>query len=210
MQITRRKILEYLINNPGTSAGELGRVLEMTPANIRYHLDLLLENDEVQISGQRPAGGAGRPIYLYNLSSKTLGDSIFPLLEVIFETLPEHPDSDEILEKIVSNLVKNHLPEDSNPITRYNKAIGYLNKLNYHASWDARPDGPRVELRHCPYRDLALDNPLICQVDQKLLSRLFQIPLKLAQKRTFGNNPFSPCIFKPPPFKGEKGFTQKV
>ena len=205
MQITRGKILDYLLHNPGTSAGELGRVLEMTPANIRYHLDILLENGEVQISGQRPAGGSGRPIYLYNLSSQTLGDNLLALLEAIFETLQEHTDSEMILELIASNLAKNHMPEKTNPITRYNLAVEYLNRLNYHASWNARPEGPRVELRHCPYHDLALNHPLICQVDQIILSSLFQIPLKLAQKRTFGNNPFSPCIFNPAKDQEEKG-----
>ncbi len=196
MQITRSKILQYLQFNPGKSAGELGRFLEMTTANIRYHLNILLDMGEVQISGQRPAGGAGRPIYLYNLSSQTLGDSLPGLLGAIFESIEKHPDPDSILEMIASRLADKHLPGKVNRITLYNLAVEYLNSLNYHASWGAHPEGTRVELRHCPYRDLARTNPLICQVDQILLSKLYQIPLILTQKRVFGNNPFSPCIFQ--------------
>ena len=205
MQITRSKILQYLQHNPGKSAGELGRYLEMTTANIRYHLDILLENEDVQISGQRPAGGAGRPIYLYNLSSQILGGSLPELLEAVFESIKKHPDPDPILEMIASRLADKHLPEKVNLITLYNQAVEYLNSLNYHASWGAHPEGPRVELRHCPYRDLARTNHLICQVDQILLSNLFQIPLILTQKRDFGNNPFSPCIFQTSNSQKEKG-----
>ena len=196
MQITRREILNYLQHNPGTSAGELGRVLEMTTANIRYHLNILLGKGEIQISGRRPAGGAGRPIYLYNLSSQTLGDSLPGLLEAVFESLENHPDPDLIIEMIAFRLADKHWPGKGNRITLFNQAVEYLNGLNYHASWGAHSEGPRVELRHCPYGDLALTNPLICQVDQILLSKLFQIPLILIQKRVFGNNPFSPCIFQ--------------
>ena len=205
MQITRSKILHYLQHNPGKSAGELGRVLEMTTANIRYHLDILLEGGDVQISGQRPAGGAGRPIYLYNLSSQILGDSLPGLLEAVFKTIEKHPDPELILEMIASRLADKHSPEKVNLITLYNLAVDYLNYLNYHASWGAHSEGPRVELRHCPYRDLAQTNPIICQVDQILLSRLFQIPLTLTQKRVFGNYPFSPCIFQTSQSQKEKG-----
>lgn len=196
MQPTRREILNYLQHNPSISAGELARVLDMTPANIRYHLDILLEKGEVQISGQRPAGGAGRPIYLYNLSSQTLGDSLPELLEAVFESFENHSDPDLIIDMIASSLANEYWPGKGNRITLFNQAVEYLNGLNYHASWGAHPDGPRVELRHCPYRDLAQTNPLICQVDQLFLTKLFQLPLFLTQKRVFGNNPFSPCIFQ--------------
>jgi predicted ArsR family transcriptional regulator len=196
MQITRSKILNYLQHNPGKSAAELGRVLEMTPANMRYHLDILLDQGEVQISGQRPAGGAGRPIHLYNLSSQTLGDSLPALLQAVFASLEKHPDPDPLLEMIASSLADKHLPGKNNRVTLYNLAVEYLKSFNYHASWGAHPEGPRVELRHCPYGDLARTNPKICQVDQILLSKLFQIPLILTQKRVFGNNPFSPCVFQ--------------
>lgn len=205
MQRTRSKILHYLHLNPGKSAGELGRFLEMTTANIRYHLDILSDKGDIQISGQRPAGGAGRPIYLYNLSSQSLGDNLAGLLEAVFESIEKHPDPDSILEMIASRLADKHLPEKVNRITLYNLAVEYLNSLNYHASWGAHLEGPRVELRHCPYRDLARTNPLICQVDQLLLSRLFQISLVLNQKRVFGNNPFSPCTFQTSQSQKEKG-----
>ncbi len=205
MQATRKKIIDHLFHNPEASAGDLGRVLEMTPANIRYHLGILLENNQVQISGQRPAGGSGRPLYLYNLSSETLGDNLLTLLDVLFETLEEQKESEKILESIATKLAKSFLPDNVNLITRYNAAVDHLNKLNYHASWDASPEGPRVALRHCPYRDLALSHPQICQVDQILLSGLFQIPLHLTQRRRFGSNPFSRCIFNPAQDQKEKG-----
>jgi predicted ArsR family transcriptional regulator len=53
----------------------------MTPANIRYHLDILEKEGLVQVGDKRPTGGAGRPILLYRLTSFSLGDNMIPLLE---------------------------------------------------------------------------------------------------------------------------------
>lgn len=197
MQKTRQNILSFLIYNPGSSAADLARALEMTPANIRYHLNLLLDEGKIQTSGRRSAGGAGRPISLYNLSSKNLGDSLQPLLAAFLEVLSEQ-ENEAFLERVGDMMVQTKAGQIPNRIQRFNQAVEYLNDLNYHANWEARPEGPRVELRHCPYKDLALSHPRICLIDQRIISKLFNTPMVLIQKRTFGNNPFSPCVFQNP------------
>ena len=196
MQNTRTEILDYLATHPGSTVGEISHFLDMTPANIRYHLVILEDENFIQISGQRSAGGAGRPILLYNLTPQILGDNLPRLVEVMLDTLKELAEPDPILDLIASKLTDNYSTDKANPITRYNTAVEQLNQLKYHAGWGAHPEGPRVELRHCPYQDIADKNSLICQVDQKLVSHLFQIPFRLTQKRDFGSNPFSPCIFQ--------------
>jgi len=167
----------------------------MTTANTRYHLGILENEGLIQVSGQRPAGGAGRPILLYNLTSQTLGDNLIFLLETILSGIGEKENSSLELNQIAEGMTK-ELPEISkHRITRFNQAVLYLNQLNYHASWEVTLQGPQVELRHCPYRGLATQNFLLCQMDEQILSKLFQVPLGLVQKRFFGKNPFSPCIF---------------
>lgn len=193
MQKTRQLILGYLQTNPGTAAADLSRALDLTAANIRYHLEILLNQGFIQISGQRPAGGAGRPIQLYDLSARSLGDSLLPLVEALLAVLEDQP---QLLESIAIKISEKLLNKEKNPINRYNQSIEFLNGLNYHASWGAHPDGPGVEFRHCPYRNLALTNPDICLIDQKLVSILFDLPLTLTQKREFGKNPYSPCLFE--------------
>ena len=197
MQSTRQQILAYLNTHPAASAVEISRSLDLTPANIRYHLGLLSESGLVQVSGKRGTGGAGRPIKLYNLTSSSLGTNIELLLGAILESLAVKKSANSNLRSIAETLAAKTNLNPDNRILRFNQALEYLNQLNYHASWEAHPDGPQVMLRHCPYRDLARDHTHLCQFDNHLISILFDTPLELTQKRSFGKNPFSPCIFKP-------------
>ena len=87
MQPTRMKILRYLEKFPSSSAREISRYLDMTAANIRYHLEFLVDSEKVQISGERPTGGAGRPILLYTLTSAVIGINLIPLLEAVIESI---------------------------------------------------------------------------------------------------------------------------
>lgn len=197
MQKTRQQILTYLNTHPGATALEISRYLDLTPANIRYHLGLLVTSGLIQISGKRGPGGAGRPTKLYNLTSRFLGSNIESLLAVILETLGSDISADETLRSIAEIMAEKAGLKPGYRIQKYNQALEYLNQLDYHANWEAHPQGPQVILRHCPYRDIAKDQDQICQIDSYLLSILFDTNLELTRKRSFGTNPFSPCIFKP-------------
>jgi len=197
VQKTRQQILTYLNTHPGATALEISRYLDLTPANIRYHLGLLVTSGLIQISGKRGPGGAGRPTKLYNLTSRSLGSNIESLLAVILETLGSDISADETLRSIAEIMAEKAGLKPGYRIQKYNQALEYLNQLDYHANWEAHPQGPQVILRHCPYRDIAKDQDQICQIDSYLLSILFDTNLELTRKRSFGTNPFSPCIFKP-------------
>ncbi len=196
MQITRERILSYLESHPPSSAGEISRYLEMTTANIRYHLDILVEEGFVLVSGKRPAGGVGRPILLYTLTSFSLGDNLIPLLGAFLAGMDDSENLDHLLTQIAEDLIQGKIEGKRIRVQRFNEAVEFLNTMHYHASWEARPQGPRVELRHCPYRDLAQTHPALCKLDQIMLWELLGSELVLSQKRTFGNNPFSPCVFE--------------
>lgn len=198
MQTTRADILEYLKTRHSTSAAVLGRFLEMTPANIRYHLAILEEEGLVQVSGQRSGGYAGRPVLLYNLTSHTLGDNVLELLGILLKALGEEGDFQGMLNKVSGLMLEGYKTEKGNLISTYNQAVAFLNERYYRASWKATPDGPQIELRHCPYQELTITHPQLCQLDEQVVSSLFNTELELAKKRDFGKNPFSPCIFKPP------------
>lgn len=196
MQSTRERILAYLEDHPPSSAGEISRYLEMTSANIRYHLEILEDKEFVRVSGKRPTGGAGRPILLYSLTAFSRGENLIPLLGGFLSVLNESESPDQIMSEIAEYLVQGKIRERVNRIKRFNQGVEILNSMQYNASWEARSQGPRIELRHCPYRDLAHAHPNLCQLDQKLLRRIFGAELTLVQRRADGKNPLSPCIFQ--------------
>ena len=156
MQSTRERILAYLNDHPPSSAEEIGRYLEMTPANIRYHLEILEGEGYVGVSGKRSPGGAGRPILLYSLTSFSLGENLIPLLEGFLSLLNQSESPDQVMNEVAANLIQGKVAGKRNRVARFNQGVELLNTMHYHASWEARPQGPRVELRHCPYQDLAL------------------------------------------------------
>lgn len=198
VQKTRAKILDYLDTHPSSSAAEISRFLQLTPANIRYHLTILEKRALVQITDLRPAGGSGRPILLYNLTSQNLGTNLQHLMGVLLDVIQEDDEYEVLLDRITNGFLKDFQPETGNRISIYNQAILFLNENNYRASWKATPEGPQIELRHCPYYDLAKTQPQLCQIDEKVISKIFETELLLTKKRDFGTNPFSPCVFKPP------------
>ena len=126
------------------------------------------------------------------------------LLEAFLEWMENTRVADQI-EKEIAGLLVGELTPAENRIQRYNQGIQFLNQHRYHASWEARPEGPRITLRHCPYQDLAEKHPLLCQVDEQLLSKLIAEDMTLSAKRQFGNNPYSPCIFNPRVFQEQQG-----
>lgn len=204
MQATRRQILAYLEEHPRSSAAEICRFLDLTKSNIRYHLDILVQDGLVQVTGKRSPGGAGRPILLYNLSPHSLGNNIYSLLKDLLEWISRSEHDEDALREIAGLMCEGGGNLPVSRIKRYNQGISFLNERHYRASWEARPEGPQVSLRHCPYQDLAQDNPLICELDEALLTQLFGRDMVLTRKRQVGKDPLSPCVFNPRS-AGEKG-----
>jgi len=71
---TKRRIVERLKRADAT-AGELAKVVDMTEAGVRQHLDALAENGLVT-SHPRPAQGRGRPPTVWTLTD--LAQDLFP------------------------------------------------------------------------------------------------------------------------------------
>jgi predicted ArsR family transcriptional regulator len=103
---------------------------------------------------------------------------------------------DQNLREVGQNIIQGKLEEKRNPIERFNQGIEFLNAMHYHANWEARPLGPRIELRHCPYRDLAQAYPILCDLDHNLLQDIFGRQLTVIQLRTRHDEPLTSCIFQ--------------
>jgi predicted ArsR family transcriptional regulator len=114
----------------------------------------------------------------------------------MLDVLKESDSRDQTLGAISNKLIQGKAAERRTRVQRFNQGVELLNTMHYHASWEARPQGPRIELRHCPYRDLAQRHPLLCPLDQSMLDRVFGTNFKVIKLRTEEERPFSPCIFQ--------------
>lgn len=68
---TRERVLSAVLTHGPISALELGKLLGLTPAAIRRHLDSLQKADQVEVKLIRGEGGAGRPARRFVASQRS-------------------------------------------------------------------------------------------------------------------------------------------
>jgi len=168
----RVRILDYIRSYQTGSVAELSRVLGVTGANIRHHLAILESYGLVEIVGQRK-DGRGRPLNVYGLSRRMLGDGLDELASGLLEawlvgiedrTVQARLRS--LAERLAGNLKKDG--ERSVP-RRLAQAINRLNEMHYQARWEASAAGPRLIMGHCPFSAIILYHPELCQLDAYLV-----------------------------------------
>ena len=141
----RQRILAYLQTHPGVTAGEIGRALRVTPANIRHHLSILVSDGRAKVLGERRGQGRGRPLQVYGLGDTFIGDNLSGLadaaLSIWLESLsPEARDS--ALQALAARLIPGAADERNAAITRrLALTIERLNKLHYQPRWEAHAQG---------------------------------------------------------------------
>jgi len=171
---TRLRILETLRKQQTASVHELSSALAMTGANVRHHLAVLESNDLIELVSQRREG-RGRPVNVYGLSRRVLGDGLDGLAGAMVEVLLR--DASEAVQEAGLRSValrlggKNIAGPNTRPPRRLNQAVDRLNELHYQARWEAGVDGARIILGHCPYAAIIAAYPELCRMDTYLLEQ---------------------------------------
>jgi predicted ArsR family transcriptional regulator len=76
---------------------------------------------------------------------------------------------------------------------RLNLTVEKLNQMNYHARWEAGPEGPRVLFGNCPYALILEKHPELCRMDQAMLQKLTGQPAR--QIFRTGKDGSTVCVF---------------
>ena len=196
----RQRILNYLKKQRSVSAAQIGRGLNMSAANVRHHLSILLGDGRIALIGEKRRGGRGRPVKIYGLSEKSLGDNFALLSDIILGELLEGlspAKRDGVINAIARKLALQFGDDNLNdPITkRLTIIVEKLNELYYQARWEAGAQGPRILFAHCPYAAIIEKRPELCYVDEALVGKLMNT--KTRQLAKIGQQPAgSPyCVF---------------
>jgi len=199
MPPSRKLILDYLERNPYTSPAELSRALQMTAANIRHHLGVLVDEGAVAAVARRVARGRGRPARLYALSSQARRHNLDGLAAALLGTLlDEQPveDQNSILREIADRLMGSETPGSATSLAqRLTQAVQHLNRMGYNARWEAHSQAPRLVLGHCPYAAILPHHPELCRMDAVLLERLAGTPVKQEKKLAADSRGAKYCLF---------------
>lgn len=202
MKTTRQRVLEYLRNKPGASALEISRALALTPANIRHHLRILLDEGAIQISAERASGERGRPTLLYSLAQQARAHNLGGLASALLSVLTQAGGEEgrlRMLDEVAQQMAGQPEAGAAHLTSRLNACIRHLNELNYQARWEAHVHGPRLILGHCPYAAILPDHPELCQIDAFLLQRLLGVAVAQIAKLAPHPQGGRVCIFRVSP-----------
>lgn len=187
MTSTRQRLLDYLLSQRSATAREIGRALQITPADARYHLEVLTREGLVVAV---PAGGVarfharpGRPARRYGLASFGWRDN-FDLLcgALLAEALADLPASgrEAFLRRVAARLAaarRNEWHRNASLTARLVAAIQRLNELGYPGRWEARPGAPRLILERRPFATLLEQHPEADPLDIYLIEALLGVQI---------------------------------
>ncbi|RMF45129.1 MAG: ArsR family transcriptional regulator [Anaerolineae bacterium] len=197
MHPTRQQILEYLERNQRATAKELSRALKVTPANVRHHLRILLEDNWIEPVETRRPRGRGRPTQVYALAPQWQADNLSGLLHALLKQIPPEGRTAafESLSKALSD-AQPPLPPERHLTHHLIQTVKCLNTMHYRARWEAHATAPRIRLNHCPYAAILEAHPELCELDAHLLSHLLHRPVRQTAKRE--NSPTGGlfCLFE--------------
>jgi predicted ArsR family transcriptional regulator len=196
---TRLRILDYLRKQQSASVRELSHSLAMTGANIRHHLAVLESNNLIEFINQRREG-RGRPVNIYGLSRRALGDGLDELAGAMFDVWLKNA-TDEVreagLRSVALRLGGKNLPDFGILLhRRLTQAIDRMNELHYQARWEASVDGPHVILGHCPYTAIIALYPELCRVDMFFLEQQTGLPVEQMARLQPGAKGYPYCAFR--------------
>jgi predicted ArsR family transcriptional regulator len=189
--------MDYLGSKQIGTAPGIARALNITAANVRHHLSILLEEGAIEIVGERRAGGRGRPSFLYALSGHTHQHNLDRLSSALLEELLSQNSNEEIslvLKRITKRLLKDY--KISSALTqRLYQAVQRLNDMHYDARWEARAEAPFVILGFCPYASILHDHPELCELDGLLIEALLTRPVRQVDKLARDERGMTCCRF---------------
>ena len=185
MKTSRQRLLEYIQAHRVVTVEDLSRALRMTRANARHHLGILKEQGVVELVGQRPSQGKGRPAQIYSLSEQMQSHNLDRLVSVLLqEILSPKPIDKQV--RVFQSLAQRMLasqpsergsqevqtPPSPNLTQRLYAAVRRLNEFNYQARWEAHSLAPQLILGHCPYASILPQHPEMCRFDSVLLEEM--------------------------------------
>lgn len=175
---TRMEVLELLRRKGRSSAETISNDLGVTPNAVRQHLTNLEREGLVVSHSER--SGRGRPSHLFVLTERA--DAVFPkrygqLATMVLQEVQEM-GGPEALDEVFARVAARH----ASAIERDLDGLDFDEKLRRVVAWIGRagtlveqtesPEGVKITIHNCPFRNTALKFPQVCTITPQLISRL--------------------------------------
>lgn len=175
---TRMEILELLRRRGRSSAETIANDLGVTPNAVRQHLTNL-ERDGL-VASQPERSGRGRPSLLFALTERA--DAVFPkrygqLATMVLQEIQEMAGP-EALDDIFARIAARHATAIEHDLEglrfdeRLNRVVSWIGRAGTLVEQSETPEGVRVTIHNCPFRNTALKFPQVCSITPQLITRL--------------------------------------
>jgi predicted ArsR family transcriptional regulator len=188
MQVTRKRIIDYLRRHGQATVEELTKTIGLTHMAVRHHLNVLQSESLVEVVTMRRDHRPGRPIQIYALTDdaeRLYPQDYFHLTDLLLEEMIEQigpAGVTDLFNRIAERLLEvAPSPWDGQPFEkRLDEVVEFLKDKGFVARWEVE-DGQYV-IHHlaCPYRQLATRHQEVCLLDEFLIGSM----LEVAPKRT--------------------------
>jgi predicted ArsR family transcriptional regulator len=198
MKTTRQRLLEILHERHSVTVNELSRLLRVTPANVRHHLEVLVSEGVIEMMGRKPSHGPGRPVQVYGLTRQASSHNLDGLAKALFKTLDKTAKQDaqnQPMQDLAEMLAITTEPMPTSPTQKLSRTVQRLNEMNYHARWEAAAQGPRIVFSHCPYATILSDHPELCKVDRLMLEAFLGQQVHQTARLELGSQGLPQCVF---------------
>ncbi|WP_366519177.1 hypothetical protein [uncultured Thermanaerothrix sp.] len=192
-------MLNFVRRHPFSTAHEIARGLDLTPADIRYHIRALVKEGHLRsLLPPRYHPRRGRPAAVYFPVHTPSPHALLWLCETLMRALPTQSGLsllDSIKGLVESLPLESFSSSASPPAKRLNEMMHYLKNKGYEARWEARSSGPMIALSNCPFWPLPLRLPHLCLFDRHLLERLSGLTLEQVERANLDEG-LTTCLFK--------------
>lgn len=206
MEGTRLQILQLLQREKQTVGG-LANVMDLAPATIRRHLDILQRDHLVDFREVRKK--TGRPEYSFGLTEQgqeSLPKSYDLMLKMMVDEMGEMTQEDmsgmdgqKVLELVFQRLstkVAQRFSGDMTSQSLNERVFNLLGELDQeHFQPEAVNVGGKfqIKLQNCPFRSVALTNKAVCDFDANMISTAMGV--KMTQVSCISDNQQT-CIYQ--------------
>ena len=191
---TSRQILDYLEKNQPASCTKIGNALDISRANVHYHISKFIEQGLVEQLLVFPViQTRGRPTNLYQLSKQGHPDTLIHLTGCLLTEFTARSETPKEKYKAMLKIGRSmfpHLECEKQSHPRYlNNIISRLNERGYKARWETHRDGPLFTFRNCPYLSIIENYPILCEMDALILQDMLGSTYKLADSSLMRETP---------------------
>lgn len=177
MQATRARILQILREKGEATAVELAARLGLRAVTVRHHLRVLRESGLIRESRVHRSG-RGRPRIVFALTEAA--DRLFPRnYEGLVRHLLPAAGSPEALREVARRMSQAARLEGLEGKARLAAVVTFLNEKGYLARLEQPAEGAAIlDIRNCPYLEVARDQTALCTMDLALIEELVGGPVE--------------------------------